>query len=535
MTNTRTVRFTLLSIGLTGFLAALTVLAISLWSFQELDRRAKDALIANEVVADILPPPMYLVEMRLVLSQAVENSLRPVEAREQVERLAREYDARVARWQAEPPAGLDQLLLGEQHTTAQAFMAAARNEVLARLDRHDETGARQALAAAHGLYLAHRRGVDRTVEAGYAAVNAASASFAQTKQRGQWLMPAVCALLMATCLACYYWARRQILGALEHCIDLAARVAEGDLSSPRAEHRSDEFGRLHQALGSMTQQLAGTVGDVRSGIEQIAVASTQIAHGNEDLSTRTERQAASLQRTTVTMGHMADFVQQTAASATSAETLAGRACSVASEAGAVVRSVVDSMSAIRQSSRRIADIIGVIDGIAFQTNLLALNAAVEAARAGEDGRGFSVVAAEVRGLAQRSAQAAREIKTLIEDSVGQVEDGHRLVQVAGATMERVVDQARELTGLVIGMSATSRQLHDRLEELGGVVGQLDESTRQNAALVHETARAADGLRQLATRLSGSVRGFRLAPDESPAAAGPGAHGAAPGSVLLPSS
>ena len=511
MTTSRlgTVRFSMLSVGLTGFLAAMLVLAISLWSFEALDRRASEALVANEVVADVLPPPMYLVELRLVLSQAVERSMPLPEARSQVDRLVKEYGERVERWTKQPPPGLDTLLLGEQHHAAQAFIAAARTRVLDPLSRDDVDAARRGLVEAHAQYAAHREGVDRTVRAGLESATAAMTSFRGTKERGQWLMPAVCAALLAACITCYLWARRSILGALNTCVGVARSVAAGHLGVPVASVRRDEIGQLQRALGDMAQQLGTTVGGVRTGIEQIVVVSNQIAQGNDDLGERTEQQAASLRATAQSLGTMAGYVQEAAGSAQQAGQLAAQASGVAGEAGAVVARVAQSMEAIRDASRRIADIIGVIDDIAFQTNLLALNAAVESSRAGEGGRGFAVVANEVRGLAQRSAQAAKEIKTLIEHSTGAVEGGHRLVKDAGHTMHRVVEQTGQLRCIIDDMSASSTRLRDGLSRVSDVVNRLDSATQQNAALVQQTSQASEGLNALAGRLSESVRAFNL--------------------------
>jgi methyl-accepting chemotaxis protein len=264
------------------------------------------------------------------------------------------------------------------------------------------------------------------------------------------------------------------------------------------------------AMKTMRDDLAGIVGQVRSGTDTIATASGQIASGNLDLSSRTEQQASSLEETASSMEELTSTVKQNADNARQARQLALTASNVASEGGTVVAQVVETMGAIDASSRKIVDIISVIDGIAFQTNILALNAAVEAARAGEQGRGFAVVATEVRSLAQKSAAAAREIKTLIGDSVEKVENGGRLVAQAGATMQEVVASVQRVTDIMAEISAASNEQSAGIEQVNQAIAQMDQVTQQNAALVEEAAAAAGSMQEQAASLSQVVSIFRLA-------------------------
>ena len=290
---------------------------------------------------------------------------------------------------------------------------------------------------------------------------------------------------------------------------IAERVRDGDLAFRAHDGASDEFSPLLAAMAEMQTSLHRVVSSVRGNAESVATASAQIAQGNQDLSQRTEEQASALEETAASMEQLGATVRQNADNARQANQLAQGASTVAAEGGAVVDQVVQTMKGINDSSRRIADIIGTIDGIAFQTNILALNAAVEAARAGEQGRGFAVVASEVRSLAQRSAEAAKEIKTLITASVEQVDQGSTLVHQAGSTMQEVVAAIRRVTDIMGEISAASGEQSAGVSQVGEAVSQMDQVTQQNAALVEESAAAAESLKQQAQHLVQSVAEFRL--------------------------
>jgi methyl-accepting chemotaxis protein len=306
------------------------------------------------------------------------------------------------------------------------------------------------------------------------------------------------------------WLVRSITRPIQRAVDAANRIAALDLTDTIESHDRDETGRLLGALGSMQRALRQLVSQVRTSTESIATASVEIADGNMDLSARTEEAASSLQQTAASIEQMNGTVRQSALSARKANELADAAASVAMRGGDVVARVVTTMEQINDSSRKIADIIGVIDGIAFQTNILALNAAVEAARAGEQGRGFAVVASEVRSLAQRSAHAAKEIKGLIGASVDKVEHGTQLVADAGDTMSEVVASAKRVSAIIAEITTAADEQSQGIGQVNTAVTQLDQVTQQNAALVEESAAAAESLKLQAGQLSETVQRFRIA-------------------------
>jgi methyl-accepting chemotaxis protein len=300
-----------------------------------------------------------------------------------------------------------------------------------------------------------------------------------------------------------------IVNPLRSALRVASTVASGDLSTTFRTYGADEAGDLMRALQSMNGALAKLVAEVQEGTRAIAGASNEIASGNLDLSARTEQQASALEETASSMEELTSTVRQNADNANQANQLAQAASDVAIRGGSIVGQVVETMDSIDASSRKIVDIIAVIDGIAFQTNILALNAAVEAARAGEQGRGFAVVAAEVRNLAQRSAGAAKEIKTLIGDSVDQVNVGTRLVQQAGATMNEVVDSVARVTDIMAEITMASREQSVGIDQVNEAIAQMDQVTQQNAALVEEAAAAASNMQEQTARLAEVAGRFKL--------------------------
>jgi methyl-accepting chemotaxis protein len=352
-----------------------------------------------------------------------------------------------------------------------------------------------------------------------AAVDVTKAEMIAYSQRMLTITLVLLALAVVAASTIVFWLIRHIMkqlgGEPAYAVEVARAISEGDFSREITVAHGDNTSLL-SVMNSMREHLTVTIGDIRQSTETIAVASREIASGNADLSGRTESQASSLEETASSMEELTSTVKQNAENARQANQLVVSASDVAVKGGKVVGQVVHTMSSIKDSSRKIADIISVIDGIAFQTNILALNAAVEAARAGEQGRGFAVVAAEVRNLAQRSAGAAKEIKSLIEDSVDKVDVGGKLVDEAGKTMEEIVNSVKRVTDIMSEIAAASQEQSSGIEQVNQAVGQMDEATQQNAALVEEAAAAAESLQDQAAKLAQAVSVFKLSAGNQPA-------------------
>ncbi|UTY58313.1 methyl-accepting chemotaxis protein [Massilia sp. erpn] len=341
-------------------------------------------------------------------------------------------------------------------------------------------------------------------------------------------------LLLAAGAAGAYAISRSITVPLSSALNIANTVADGDLTLTFSDkHARDEIGDLMVALKAMNDSLRRVVSEVQTGTHTIATASSEIASGNLDLSSRTEEQASSLEETASSMEELTSTVRQNADNAQQANQLAQAASDVAARGGDIVGQVVSTMGSIDASARKIVDIIGTIDGIAFQTNILALNAAVEAARAGEQGRGFAVVASEVRNLAARSAAAAKEIKELIGNSVEQVDIGARLVQQAGSTMGEVVDSVRRVSDVIAEITAASREQSIGIDQVNEAITQMDQVTQQNAALVEEAAAAAASMQEQAASLAAVASSFKLGSDGSPYRAAPATVASKPAKPMAP--
>ncbi|WP_459618370.1 methyl-accepting chemotaxis protein [Bordetella sp. 2513F-2] len=337
-------------------------------------------------------------------------------------------------------------------------------------------------------------------------------AYALAEQRYRMVLGAVAAgtlIAALLVLATYFFLRGRVLRPLREAGQHFDRIAGGDLTARVEVRNSNEIGQLFASLKRMQESLTRTVSTVRRGVEEINVGAREISAGNTDLSSRTEQQAASLEETAASMEELASTVKQNADNARQANQLAASASDVAERGGSAVSEVVSTMEGISASSRKISEIVSVIDGIAFQTNILALNAAVEAARAGEQGKGFAVVAGEVRSLAQRSAQAAKEIKQLIEDSVSKVGTGSQQVERAGATMQEIVASVKRVTDIMGEISAASEEQSSGIDQVNRAVSQMDEVTQQNAALVEEAAAAAGSLQEQAQRLAEAVSVFKI--------------------------
>ncbi len=356
-------------------------------------------------------------------------------------------------------------------------------------------------------YLAALDRLDRHMDEMLAKSQAETEAIART---GQWMLALGAVLSMLLGLGFALVSARAITRPIGQAVDSAQAISQGDLAVDINANGSDESALMLQALLSMRNKLAHIVGEVRDNADGVSTASAEIAQGNHDLSARTEQQASAIQETAAAMEQLSSTVKQNADNARQANQMAMSASNVAVQAGDVVNQVVETMKGINDSSKRIADIISVIDGIAFQTNILALNAAVEAARAGEQGRGFAVVASEVRSLAGRSADAAKEIKALISTSVERVEHGSALVDRAGVTMIEVVSAIQRVTDIMGEISAASTEQSSGVSQIGSSIEKMDQTTQQNSALVEEMAAAASSLRTQAAALVDVMAVFKLA-------------------------
>ncbi|WP_066742654.1 methyl-accepting chemotaxis protein [Cupriavidus sp. D384] len=394
------------------------------------------------------------------------------------------FDAGVAKWQ-------------------QALTSGNREESL-RMARDVMPELQRSLASAHEKLEKFQ------MEAGKANFEAAQSRFEMIRTMSILLIAFGLVIAVVAALMLH----RAIVRPVEEALSVFERMAAGDLTSRINSMSKNEVGRMMQALAKMQDSLSGIVSEVRTGTDSIASATQQISAGNTDLSQRTEEQAASLEQTAASMEELTTVVRQNADNARQAGVLADEASQIAMKGGDVVGRVVDTMNEINGASRKVVEIIGVIEGIAFQTNILALNAAVEAARAGEQGRGFAVVAGEVRSLAQRSANAAKEIESLISESGQRVESGTKLVAEAGNTMGEIVQAVRRVTDIMNEISAASQEQTTGIEQVNQAVAQMDQVTQQNAALVEEAAAAAGALEEQAQKLKSVVSVFSLASDGS---------------------
>src|SRR5471032_2152 len=394
----------------------------------------------------------------------------------------------------------------------------------------DETAKTLIRGESNKLIVALRGQVDQLVklygEGGNALARDGDALYTSSRD---WIIALLAGSVVLGALGAWLitsWLVQRLGGEPDYAVAVAGKIAAGELSVP-IHTRNGDASSLLFAMRTMRDSLAGIVGQVRGATTVIAGASHEIAAGNLDLSSRTEQQASTLEETAASMEELTSTVRQNADSVRQANELALSASDIAQKGGEVVAQVVDTMGSINTSSRKIADIIGVIDGIAFQTNILALNAAVEAARAGEQVRGFAVVATEVRNLAQRSAAAAKEIKGLIDNSVQQVDIGARLVQQAGSTMSEVVASVRRVTDMMGEITSASQEQSTGIDQVNVAIAQMDSVTQQNAALVEEAAAAADSMREQAAGLARVAAGFKLHRTQAAPTAAARARAAAP--------
>ncbi|MBB5393481.1 MULTISPECIES: methyl-accepting chemotaxis protein [unclassified Herbaspirillum] len=491
------------------------VAALGAFSVRELD---KVNGASTEIAVNWLPSIRTLSTIQLTLSRIRSFEMQHLLAKDakEYEEIERSANTQIAALKKEQAAYLTQISEPEE----KALYPEIDKQIAALLSEHDKIlaisrqgNSEEARNLQRGeATLAYRnvlQGLDKLIAINNKGADASNAQADVLYDQARLMIMGTVVICIALAMLLAVWVSRLIARPLEQAVSVAQRVAGGDLTADIRSSSKDEAGQLLDALRSMNDSLLGIVTEVRQGTSTITVASTEIASGNLDLSSRTEQQASSLEETASAMEELTSTVKQNADNARQANQLATSASEVAVAGGNVVGKVVDTMGAINQSSRKISDIIGVIDGIAFQTNILALNAAVEAARAGEQGRGFAVVASEVRSLAQRSAAAAKEIKGLIEGSVAQVDLGSKLVEEAGNTMSEVVNSVRRVTDIVAEISSASQEQSDGIEQVNIAISQMDEVTQQNAALVEQAAAAAQSLQEQAEKLTDTVSIFKL--------------------------
>ena len=467
----------------------------------------------KDLIADVLPPPEYILESYLTLFQLQAESEVGKQDKliTRLRGLKKDYDERHDYWKN---AGLSNevqdLLLKQAHEPALAVYALAFNEFVPAIQKQETAAAAAAMLKIQALYDSHRNAIDQVVSTVSKNNELDETSAKASIDRTQYVLAGVFLL----CLIAFFFTFKQVSSSITNpllaALTITRVVAGGDLSQQIESQATDETGQLLTSLKTMNDSLADTVSSIRVATETITIAAQEIASGNADLSARTENQAASLEETASSMETLTATVKQNADNARQANQLVLSASAVAVKGGDVVAQVVATMGSIKDSSRKIVDIIGVIDGIAFQTNILALNAAVEAARAGEQGRGFAVVAAEVRNLAQRSASAAKEIKALIGDSVGQVDQGGKLVDEAGQTMNEIVASVQHVADIMSEISAASEEQSLGIGQINLAIANMDELTQQNAALVEQAAAAAESMEEQAHQLTQAVAVFKLA-------------------------
>jgi methyl-accepting chemotaxis protein len=488
------------------------------WSFKTLNELQVNGplfqrIVKNkDLVADVLPPPAYIIESYLT---ALQISMAPdAKHREALAltltHLRRDYNDAHDKWKSSGIGPeLESKLLVQADGPAKAFYATVFDTLIPAAQKEDKAGVAAALKAAESAYEEHRKAIDEVVKQANALVAQDEADALNRIQIAGLLLGAILLVSLAASLGIAMLMVGSIVRPLREAVLAAQTCASGDLSSDIVSRGDHEFAQLLGAMKHMQTNLVVLVEQVRTGSVTVESAASEISQGNADLSARTESQASALQQTAASMEELSAQVRLNAENAHQANKLAISATSIAQRGGGVVAEVVDTMKGINHESQKIAEIIGVIDGIAFQTNILALNAAVEAARAGEQGRGFAVVASEVRALAGRSADAAKEIKTLITASVERVQRGAALVDQAGGTMQEIVQSIKRVSDIVGEITVASSEQAIGVSQVGEAVTQMDQATQQNSALVEEMAAAAMGLKRQANDLVASVAVFQL--------------------------
>ncbi len=495
-----------------------TCVAVGMGVARGLTAHSAKALVAKDVIADVLPPPVYLIEMRLVMSQSLEGTMDAATAARQLEQLSKAYFARMDHWQKSPPFGLEKLLLGQQHVDAQRFMQAAR-ETVGHVARNDIAAAKASLVLAHAAYRDHRREVDKTVNEGAKMAAKAIVDFDQMAARSQMILLLVLCVGVVAMMGLSWLLSQTIVKPLKQARDLAQAVAAGDLRQRAQVRGADELAELMQSLNGMCDSLSSIVDKVRRSGMGLAESSEQMASNSQELRERADKHQAELKSTSQALKAVTGFVSQNAEAAENASRLAKETGSSATRGVSAIDQVGQTMRGITQSSNRVADMVGIIQGIAFQTNLLALNAAVEAARAGDQGKGFAVVAAEVRQLATRSNAAAKEIKTLVEASRSDVLAGGPLTEGARTSIHQMVGQVTSMSNLVQGIWETTFAQSSGINMLDESMEVLAQDAEGHLMMVSQTADVALGLQEHAGALTLAVKAFRLPDNVSSATDG----------------
>jgi methyl-accepting chemotaxis protein len=489
------------------------------WSFKTLEELKVNGptyqriVQSKDLIADILPPPNYIIESYLVAMQ-LHDATDKAEVDGLVERLKvlkGDYDTRHSFWQKESlEKDLADTFLRSAHEPATAFYTTAFSEFIPAVQKQDKDAATAAMTRMKQQYETHRKAIDQVVQMTTRRYEADEAGAKGSIDSARLTLLVILAMSLAAGIVIAATIARGLLKSLggepAYASEVSRRIAAGDLNTTVQVRPGDQDSLLF-AMKTMQEVLARTVNDIKVAVDSVNTGAREIASGNADLSQRTAEQAASLDQSSTSMDRLTVTVRQNAENSRQANALALSASEVAVRGGTVVTDVVHTMSSINESSRKIVDIISVIDGIAFQTNILALNAAVEAARAGEQGKGFAVVASEVRNLAQRSAAAAKEIKTLIGDSVEKVDAGSKLVDQAGMTMNEVVDSVKRVTDIINQISSASQSQSAEIEEISRSIKLMDDVIQQNAALVEQAAAAAGSLQNQAGNLEQVICAF----------------------------
>lgn len=487
------------------------VTAISLYGSQQSAQKVQNGLLAKDLLSDIHPAPVYLIEMRLVLSRVVEGTLNVEQADKEIQRLATLWQQRIAYWKSVLPPELQEKLLGAQYKEGLAMIKSA-TELVELIRSGAPTPLFERLKEADKHFYAHEKGILSFVQDSASYANLAVDEARNSTARSEiWQLTGSC-LAVILLLLVGYRVHRNIFRSLgaepAQVAEIAVAVASGDLTR-HVPVREGDTQSVMASMKAMCQELAMIINIVHHTSDSISTCSNEIASGNMDLASRNEEQASALEQTASSMEQMTATVKQNTENAQSASQLAATASRSAEQGGAVVARVVQTMDEISASASKITDIISVIDGIAFQTNILALNAAVEAARAGDQGRGFAVVAGEVRSLAQRSASAAKEIKVLIENSVSQVTQGSQLVNEAGKTINTAVADVKRVASLMAEITHASEEQSSGISQVSTAIGQMDVTTQQNAAMVNQAAAAAESLLDQTRGLREVVSQFRI--------------------------